>query len=236
LSDSVERPQFDSGYFADQLLGGWDVQFPVTADMDYEPTWESSVAGLAAGERRDPAAVAYDVLMANEGTGLLRLAHSNYANGSLEPVRRMLEHPATLISLSDAGAHATTCHDFSCPTFLLTHWVRDRKRGSGTVPIETAVKWQTMDTAKAYGLHDRGRLASGFLADINVIDLQKLALGMPYLANDLPGGCMRMLQRAVGYTATLKSGVVTYRNGEATGARPGGVIRGPQRKRASNAA
>jgi hypothetical protein len=178
LSDPVDRPQFDSGYFADQLLGGWHVQFPVTADMDYEPTWESSVA----------------------------------------------------------GAHVTTCHDFSCPTFLLTHWVRDRNRGSGTVPIETAVKWQTMDAPAAYGLHDRGRLASGFLADINVIDLQKLALGMPYLANDLPGGCLRVLQQAVGYTATLKSGVVTYRNGEATGARPGGVIRGPQRKRASKAA
>ena len=229
LADPVERPKFESGYFADQLLSGWDSQFPVRMPPDYEPAWEASIAGIAAKETRTPAEVAYDVLMEGGGKGLLRLAHSNYAAGDLDAVREMLAHPATIISLSDAGAHATTCHDFSCPTFLLTHWARDRTRGSGRVPIETAIKWQTMDTAEMYRLQDRGQLKAGYLADINIIDLAALKLGLPYLAHDLPGGCARMLQGVSGYVATLKSGVVTYSGGKATGARPGRVIRGPQR-------
>ena len=131
-------------------------------------------------------------------------------------------------SLSDGGAHCGTICDAASPTFMLEHWVRDRKRGE-RISLENAIKRQCWDTAKLYGLEDRGIIAPGYLADLNVIDMEQLKLGKPWLAFDLPAGGKRLLQKAEGYVCTIKNGHVTFRNGEWTGATPGGLIRGPQR-------
>jgi N-acyl-D-amino-acid deacylase len=226
LNDPIERPALDSGATTDLMLFGWDRQFPVTQVPNYEPGPAESVAGIARALGKDPQEVAYDAITAEDGRGLIYIPLFNYAGGDLEDVREMLDHPATIVSLSDGGAHATTVCDASSPTFTLTHWARDRRNGSGTVPVERAVRWQTMETADLYGLGDRGRLEAGKLADINVIDFEKLNLQKPYVVNDLPGGCIRLMQDAIGYIATVKSGQVTFRNGKPTGQRPGGVIRG----------
>lgn len=231
LSDPVQRPLVDNGEITDLFLFGWDKQYPVGERPEYEPSSNDSVAGRARLQGRDAAEFAYDVMLADEGRGLLYIPIFNYSAGNLDAVGEMLQHPATVLSLSDGGAHCLSVCDASLPTFALTHWVRDRKRGC--VPVETAVKWQTSDTAALYGLSDRGRLQPGLLADLNVIDLQRLQLGKPYLTDDLPAHCSRLLQSAVGYVATVKSGVITFREGQPTGARPGGVIRG---RRGNNSA
>ena len=136
-------------------------------------------------------------------------------------------------SLSDGGAHCGTICDAASTTFMLQHWVRDRKRAKdrpeGRISLEHAIKRQCRDTARLYGLDDRGVIAPGYMADLNVIDLDSVKLGKPWLAFDLPAGGKRLLQKAEGYVATIKGGVVTFREGQWTGATPGGLIRGPQR-------
>ena len=131
-----------------------------------------------------------------------------------------------MISLSDGGAHCGTICDAASPTFLLQHWVRDRKRGK--IPIELAIKKQCRDTALLYGMEDRGVLKTGYLADVNVIDMKALKLGKPWLAFDLPAGGKRLIQRTEGFDATIVSGQIVYRNGEPTGALPGRLVRGAQ--------
>ena len=153
---------------------------------------------------------------------------TNYKAGDLSAVRELLLHPLTLTSLSDGGAHSTRICDSAGTTFMLAHWCRDRKRGP-TLPVEQVVRFISRDTAFAYGMKDRGVLAPGYLADLNVIDFASLKLHAPYLADDFPGGALRLLQRADGYEATIKRGKVTFRNGEHCGVYPGGVVRGPQR-------
>ncbi|HQQ09734.1 MAG TPA: amidohydrolase family protein, partial [Novosphingobium sp.] len=133
------------------------------------------------------------------------------------------------------GAHCGTICDAASPTFMLQHWVRDRKRG-GRLGLEAAVKRQCLDTARLYGLDDRGMIAPGYMADLNVIDFDNLKLGRPWLAFDLPAGGKRLLQKAEGYVATIKSGVVTFRDGQWSGETPGGLIRGPQRAAMAEAA
>ena len=167
-------------------------------------------------------------MLADEGRGFIYLPLLNYADGHLDHVLELLHHPATVVSLSDGGAHCGLICDAASPTFMLTHWARDRKR-PGRLSIAAAVKHQTVDTAAMYGLGDRGRLAPGMLADVNVIDFARLKLAKPYIAFDLPAGGKRLLQRASGYVATIKSGVVTFREGRPTGARPGRLVRGPRR-------
>jgi N-acyl-D-aspartate/D-glutamate deacylase len=227
LADPIERPDIDVGALADLLLHGWSMQFPLGDDPDYEPAAEASVAAIAAREGRNPAEVAYDVMTADEGRGFLYLPILNYADGHLDHVRELLQHPATVVSLSDGGAHCGVICDAASPTFMLTHWARDRSRGE-RIPLELAVRRQTADTAAMYGLLDRGRLAPGLLADVNVIDFDRLRLRKPYIAYDLPAGGRRLLQEADGYVATVKSGVVTFRDGRHSGAVPGRLIRGPQ--------
>jgi N-acyl-D-aspartate/D-glutamate deacylase len=139
----------------------------------------------------------------------------------------MLVHPLTLSGLSDGGAHVGMICDGSFPTFMLTHWTRDRTRGE-RLTIPEIVKMQTADTADWVGLHDRGRIAPGLRADLNVIDYDNLTLHAPEVAYDLPAGGRRLIQRASGYTATLVAGEVTYRDGEATGALPGRLVRNGQ--------
>lgn len=164
--------------------------------------------------------------MAGQGTGFLYLPVINYMDGNLDFTRGLLDDDDTLVSLSDGGAHCGTICDAAAPTFLLSYWARDRK--GGTISLARAVKRQCRDTAMLYGLADRGLLAPGMLADINVIDHGRLKLGAPWLAFDLPAGGKRLLQRADGYVATVKSGAVTFRDGVMQGPVPGRVLRGPQ--------
>ena len=192
---------------------------------DYEPGPERSLAGLAAARGMTALEVAYDEMAADGGEGLLYLPILNYATGDLDHVYDMLQHPRGLLGLSDGGAHTGTICDASMPTFMLTHWTRDRTRGA-TLPLEYVVKKQTHDTARLYGLSDRGTVEMGALADFNVIDYDALALGTPFVRHDLPAGGRRLLQRAEGYVCTIKKGTVTFEGGEPTGELPGRLLRG----------
>ena len=156
--------------------------------------------------------------------GLLYFPLFNYAGGDLEILRELHGSPRTLLGLSDAGAHCGAICDAGVPTFMLTHWARDRR---GPIwPLEWVVSRQTRETAAFYGLHDRGIIAPGYRADLNLIDLAGLALDPPEIAFDLPAGGRRLIQRARGYRATLCAGEVTFRDGEPTGALPGRLVRG----------
>jgi N-acyl-D-amino-acid deacylase len=202
----------------------WDRMFPFTDPVDYEPAYEQSIAGLAERAGTTPVEYVVDATIADPNA-LFMLHVSNYADGDGEALREMLLHPASVLGLADGGAHVATICDASMPTTMLTHWARDRSRGD-RLPLEFVVKRQTADTARLYGLHDRGLVAPGKLADLNVIDFDRLAVRRPEVVHDLPGGARRLVQRADGYVATVKRGVVTLENDELTGERPGRVVRG----------
>lgn len=192
---------------------------------DYEPTADKSIEAIAAcrGVSCDEAAL--DCMLEGGGTGMLYLPFLNYAEGSLDPSYEMLQSKAALPGLSDGGAHVGMICDGSFPTSQLTHWTRDRERGP-KLPLEHIVKMQTADTANWMGLHDRGVLKPGYRADINVIDHSGLTLHRPFVKHDLPAGGRRLMQYADGYRATLVAGRPVYRDGEATGERPGRLVRG----------
>jgi N-acyl-D-aspartate/D-glutamate deacylase len=202
--------------------------FPLGDPPDYEPLPETSVAAMAEREGRSPEEVTYDMLLAREGRELLYFPLLNYAGGDFESIREMLLHPQTVLGLSDGGAHCGIICDASMPTFMLTHWARDRKRGKG-LPLEWVVASQTRCTAELYGLEDRGLLAPGMKGDVNLIDFDGLGMGAPQVVFDLPAKGRRLIQKAQGYRATVASGEVTFENGEPTGAMPGRLVRGPQR-------
>jgi N-acyl-D-aspartate/D-glutamate deacylase len=191
---------------------------------DYEPPPERSVAAMAGAANQPPAAFAYDYLVGGDGARMLFFPAVNYSNGDLGEVREMMLDPATVLGLSDGGAHCGVICDASMPTFTLTHWVRDRTRGP-RLPLEWMVQQQTSGTADYFGFADRGRLKPGLKADINVIDMEALQLHHPELIHDLPAGGKRLVQRVDGYRATLVSGVPIFENGEDTGARPGRLVR-----------
>ena len=192
---------------------------------DYEPEAERSVAHLAQRTDTDPLEAVYDALCEQDGEALLMLPLFNYTDGDHEAIREQLLHPTSVSGLSDGGAHCGMICDASIPTYLLTHWTRDRKRGA-RLPLEWVVRKQTRDTAHLFGLTDRGELAVGKKADVNVIDLENLTLHSPRLVHDLPAGGRRLLQEAVGYRHTIVSGHEIRRDGVDTGARPGRLIRG----------
>jgi len=169
--------------------------------------------------------IAYDAMLEEDGYGLLYVPVLNYSDGSLDPAREMLLHPRSAAGLGDGGAHCGVICDASQPTFMVTHWTRDRTRGE-RLPLEWIVKKQTHDTARLYGLTDRGTIEPGAMADLNLIDYENLQLDNPNVVNDLPAGGSRLLQGATGYVETIKSGVTTFREGEETGARPGALLRG----------
>jgi len=193
---------------------------------DYEPPAERSVAAIAAREGRDPRDTAYDLLLGDEGRAFLYTPFANYAVPNLDVCHAMLASPHTLVGLGDGGAHVGVISDGSFPTFLLSHWGRDR--ASGRFPVGWLAKRHTLDNARAVGLLDRGCLVPGMKADLNVIDFDRLGLEAPAMAYDLPAGGKRLLQRARGYSATIVSGRVVSRDGEPTGALPGRLVRGPQ--------
>jgi len=200
--------------------------FPLGAVPDYEPPRERSLAAMAERQHRDVIDVACDLLVEDEGRAFLFAPFSNYAEFSLDVCGEMMADPHTVMGLGDGGAHVGLISDGSFPTYLLTHWGRDRTYGR--FPIEQLVKKQTSDTARAVGLDDRGIVAAGYKADLNIIDFDRLKLEAPVMAYDLPAGGKRLLQRARGYEATIVSGQITYRNGEATDALPGRLVRGAQ--------
>ncbi len=202
----------------------YEQMFPIAEHPDYEPPADASLAAIAARAGVTPAELLYDELLRDEGRALVYAPIINYANGNLDHVAEMLQHPWCVPGLSDGGAHVGTICDASFPTTLLQHWGRDRARG--TLPIELLVARQCRATAEAVGLCDRGLLAPGLRADVNVIDLERLSLDAPTMAFDLPAGGKRLLQRAHGYRHTFVNGTETYRDGEATGECPGRLVRG----------
>ena len=191
---------------------------------DYEPTPDRTVTSLAAAHGVEPMAMLYDLLLERDGRALLMLPFFNYAAGNHDAIRTMLTHPAGVSGLSDGGAHCGMICDASIPTYLLTHWARDRSRGE-RLPLPYVVKKQTSDTAALFGLGDRGVVQVGKKADLNVIDFDRLSLRPPRMAHDLPAGGRRLLQEADGYVATVVTGQVTRRRGVDTGARPGRLVR-----------
>ncbi len=210
----------------------WDRLFPLGDPPDYEPPLDASIAAQAAREARAPEEVAYDHLLADEGQAILYRPVSNYSYGDLETVKDMLAHPKTLVSLGDGGAHVGMLCDASGMTYMLTHWTRDRARRTpaGTVfPLPWAIRRMTRDNAEALGLRDRGVLAPGYKADINVIDYDRLTVRRPRIVHDLPKGGKRLIQEADGYVATLVAGEPVYREGTETGALPGRLLRGPRK-------
>ncbi len=210
------------------LTQSFHKMYALGAEPDYEPAQEHSIASIAQREGRSPLQVAYDMLMAQDGKGIVYFPSFNYAYNDLSQLHTQLQHPRTMMSLADGGAHCGYICDVSMPTYMLTHWARDRKRGP-TLPLELMVRRQTRDTASIYGLQDRGLLQPGYLADINIIDFDRLRIPPPYVAFDLPAGGRRLVQTAEGYRATLKAGETIMENGERTGALPGRLLRGPQR-------
>ena len=203
-----------------------DTLFPLGDVPDYEPPRERALGSIAQREGRSVEEVAYDMLLADDGRGFLYAPFANYAAFDLDVCREMLAHPNTLPGLGDGGAHVGSISDASFPTYLLSHWGRDRTRGR--FDVGWLVKRQTADTARAAGLHDRGVIARGMKADLNVIDLDRLRVERPVMAFDLPSGAKRLMQSARGYDATIVSGTIVYRGGEATGALPGTLVRGPR--------
>jgi N-acyl-D-aspartate/D-glutamate deacylase len=215
---AAERPE-DAGRFANL--------YELGDPPDYEQPPERSIAGRARAEGRPPAELGYDAMIADGGTGFLYFPFANYVDGDFGAILEMLQHPLTLVGLGDGGAHVGTICDGSNVTTMLTHWVRDRDRGE-RVDLAWAVHVLTQRNAEAVGLHDRGLVAPGYKADLNVIDLEHLTLHAPEMHFDLPAGGKRLLQRADGYLATIVSGEVIARDGTPTGALPGRLVRGSQ--------
>lgn len=208
------KPNYDKMY----LLGN---------PPDYEQPPENALGAKARAMGKHPEELAYDAMLSDEGRGMLYVPFLNYADGNLDATREMLTDPNAVPGLSDGGAHCGIICDASFPTYLLTHWTRDRKRGE-KLSIPFVVAAQSRKTALAFGLQDRGVIAPGFKADVNVIDYDRLHLHPPKVHYDLPVGGRRLLQQVDGYDATIVSGVVTQRAGHATGNRPGRLIRGAQ--------
>jgi N-acyl-D-aspartate/D-glutamate deacylase len=201
--------------------------FPLGNPPEYEPDPSTSFAAEAARSGVEVADLLYDALLQDDGHALIFFPSSNYSQFDLEPSREMVASDRTLLGLSDGGAHVGLLCDASFPTYNITHWSRDRKRGE-KFSLEFMVKSQAADTARHVGWHDRGILKPGYRGDLNVIDYENLRLLPPTMAHDLPAGGKRLLQRAEGYRYTIKAGEVTFEDGKATGAIPGSLVRGAQ--------
>ncbi|MCB1753131.1 MAG: amidohydrolase family protein [Gammaproteobacteria bacterium] len=223
----AESADPDPAIVLGRLAREFDHMFLLGDPPDYEQPVEQSIASRAGRLGVGPEELVYDLMLENEGHNNLYVTLCNYEYGSLESSRVMMQHPGAVLGLGDGGAHCGTICDGSYPTFMLTHWVRDRRQGP-RLPLPQVVKWLSRDTARAVGLLDRGIIAPGYKADINIFDPARLRLHAPEVAHDLPTGGRRLVQRADGYTATIVSGVVVYRDGRATGALPGRLVRGSQ--------
>jgi N-acyl-D-aspartate/D-glutamate deacylase len=205
-------------YSADRL-------YAIGDPPDYEPTQDMTVAAIAAARGQDPLSTMYDLMLESDAGAMLMLPFFNYAEGDHSAIYEMMQSPAAVSGLSDGGAHCGLICDASYPTFLLTHWARDRHRGP-KFSLEYVIRKQTLDTATLFGLSDRGVIQVGKRADLNVIDMEALTLDSPRMVYDLPAGGRRLIQGASGYDATVVNGMVTRRHGVDTGARPGRLLRG----------
>ncbi len=233
LQDPDRRARLlaEAGGTDQTLVGGsliekFEIMYEMGDEPYYEPAADQTVVRRAERAGLSPAEFALDLMLKDGGTNMLWLPFTNYGKGNLDGTRELLTHDFTVPSLSDGGAHVGTICDGSFPTTLLQHWGRDRP--SGRIDLEFLIRRQCRDTARAVGLLDRGVLAPGYRADLNVIDFDNLKVRAPELAYDLPAGGRRVLQRADGYLHTVVAGVETYRSGEETGELPGRLIRGAQ--------
>ena len=221
----AEKPH--DGHPLAMMTRNWDWIFPLSDPPNYEPPAESSVGAQARSLDITPEEVAYDLLMnGGDGKGMLYNTLGNFYNGRLDTIHDLITHPDTVMGLGDGGAHYAAICDASYPTFLLTYWTRDRDGPRLSIP--QAVRALTSRPAETMGLRDRGRIAPGYKADINIIDLNALHLHAPQVRYDLPGGGRRLDQKATGFVATIVSGEVIRRSDDATGARPGRLVRGAQ--------
>lgn len=203
------------------------VVFPLGEKPNYEPTRDQSVAGIAEASNKTSFEVMYDLLVADGGKELFYQPLGAYEGYDFSFFEKAIPHPDVMFGLSDGGAHCGVIADAGMPSFILSYWSRDRQRGK-QMPLELMVRKLSHDTATAYGMEDRGLLKEGYLADINVIDFDKLQLHRPTAEYDLPAGGRRLVQRVDGYKYTLKSGVTTFVDGEHTGELPGTLVRGGQ--------
>ena len=209
--------------FRQYVTTRWDKIFVMGDPPDYEPPPEASIAAIAAAEGRTPDEVAYDFMIGGPDHFLF-FPVVNYTQGDHGPIREMLTDSGTLLGLSDGGAHCASIIDAGVPTYMLMHWGRDRARGP-RLPLELLVKRQTSETADFFGLSDRGRLAPGRRADVNLINFDRLRVYQPEFSEDMPGGGRRLVQRVDGYEATFVAGTPVFERGEATGALPGKLLR-----------
>ena len=223
LAESAER---EKAHPLARGIMAFERMFPLGNPPNYEPPKETSVASVAARSNRSAAEIAYDLLLEDEGRAFLFSPFANYADYNLDCCGEMIAHKDCVMGLGDGGAHVGIISDASFATYLLQHWGRDR--ATGKFDLGYLVKRQTLDTARAVGLLDRGVIAPGMKADLNIIDMNALEVKSPDMAYDLPAGGKRLLQGANGYDATIVSGQVIYRRGKPTGALPGKLIRGPQ--------
>jgi N-acyl-D-aspartate/D-glutamate deacylase len=225
-ADIIDQIRTGNSVLGGRTVNWFSQMFRLGDPPNYEPDPSDSVAETAARAGRAPADVAYDWVLDADGRALLYIPSLNWAGGNLDVVREMLLHPAAVPGLSDGGAHVGTICDVSFPTTLLQWWGRDRPHGR--IPVETLVAKQSRMTAETVGLLDRGVIAPGYRADLNVIDFDRLALHAPVVVHDLPAGGRRLLQRADGYRHTFVAGIEIMSDGEATGATPGRLVRGAQ--------
>lgn len=218
LRETDTQPHLFMAYFGDNYAG----MYPWTGEQpNYLPQPHESLQALADAAGQAPLHWLYDFMCSRNGHAHVYLPMGNYLNHDTTALQTLLAHPHTVPALGDGGAHVGTICDASATTFLLTEWVRDRQQ----LELAHAVHLLTQRPAQLYGLHDRGTLAVGQLADVNVIDMAQLRIHMPYIVHDLPAGGRRFLQQASGYRYTLKRGQVTYRDGQATAALPGRLVR-----------
>ncbi|HEX6238647.1 MAG TPA: amidohydrolase family protein [Acidimicrobiales bacterium] len=219
LEETVDDPGV-----ASFLAGAWGRIFPLGDPPDYEPPPEASVAALAERQGRSPAEVTYDLLLERDGHALLYMPLNGYGPGDLSLLREQLLDPGAVLGLGDGGAHCGLLCDASVTTYMLAHWVRDRIRGE-RLPLELVVNLLTRRGAELFGFGDRGLVVRGQLADLNVVDLDGVAIAAPEIVADLPAGGRRVVQRARGYVATIKRGVVVREHDRPTGERPGTLVR-----------
>jgi N-acyl-D-aspartate/D-glutamate deacylase len=214
-----------------QSSSTWKKTFPMGPSLNYFPEGDRHIAAIAAERGCDPREVVYDLLLEDDGCSFLMYAVAGYAEGNRDALYEMLKNPTTVMGGSDSGAHMRTICDASAQTFMLTNWVRDCPEGHPYhLPLEFVVKKQTQDTARLFGMHDRGTLEPGMKADVNLIDLDAMSLETPHMVYDLPAGMPRLMQGAQGYGASLVSGEIVQENGKETGARPGKIVRGHRSK------
>ena len=219
-----EAPASDNP-FMQAVLQNFEKMFVLGDPPDYEQDPSRSLGAQARARGIAPEALAYDLMLEDDGRAMLYFPFLNYADNTLEPSLAMMKSPHTVLGLGDGGAHLGTICDASFSTHMLTHWTRDRTRGE-KLGVAEVVKWHTHDTAAAVGLADRGLLRPGYKADVNVIDYDALRLHPPRMAHDLPAGGRRLMQDADGYRYAVVSGQITYRDGQPTDALPGRLIRG----------